>query len=138
MSWFNYNVSHCDVIFLLLLQEPTVNVTKCMDSRNEIAPMKMRCEQDEVIQPIQIEVISWRANSGNNCEEIDLYDRSRYNCKRFLTPLTEKISRRCGGKRICSYEPKYHNWHSCPGIKDLPSRPIFLEIAFKCVVSKYV
>ena len=140
LSWFNYHVSHCDVIFLLLLQEPTVNVTKCMDSRNDAGRMTMRCEQDITIQAIQIEEVNlWRANSGNNREKIDLNDRSRYNCKqRLQRMLREKISRACNGRRICRYAPKYRNWHNCSEKKDLPNRPIFLEIAFECVSCEYL
>ena len=139
MIWFNYHVSRYDVIFLLLLQEPTVNVTKCMDNRGDAGHMTMRCEQDKIIQTIQIEeVILWRANSGNSCERINLHHKSRYHCERWLRPLRQKLDRKCDGRRGCIYAPKYINWHDCPRKKVLPNPPIFLEIAFKCVPYEYL
>ena len=138
MSWFNCHVSRCSIIFSLLLQEPTADVTKCLDNRHEAGDMIMRCEQDSIIHTIKIEVNLWRPNSGNNCEKINHYDMSNYNCKRMVGVLRENISSKCDGRPICRYTPRYRDWHNCPGKKDMPNRPIFLKFAFECASSKYI
>ena len=122
-----------DVILLLLSQEPTFNVSWCVDRCDDPDDKPMHCKHHKHIQIRDVDVL--RANSDTSYENID--EESWHQCKR-LNALRRTIRSRCNGKHICRNGYKYRDWNECPGHNSLSSRPIEVEIVFDCVSRKYI
>ena len=136
MYWSNYHVSLYSfiyVILLLLLQEPTFNISWCVERCGDAHDEPIHCKQHKHIQIQEVDVL--RANSDTNYENFD--NQSLHQCKR-LNAVRRTIRSRCNGKQVCRNGHNYRDWSECPGHNNLSSRPIEVEIAFECVSRKYI
>ena len=94
--------------------------------------MKIRCGLGKIIQIEQASL--WRANSGANCQHINLHDLFRYTCGM----ISRAVQQRCHQQNNCQYTHTYPDWNDCPEQDYQSDRPIVLRIDFKCVSSKYL
>ena len=108
----------------------------CVDRCDDPDTKEMHCKHKQLIQIQEINVL--RTNSDNNANDNNknIDNKLRYPCKR-LFALRRTIRHRCNGNRVCSNEHKYRDWNDCPGMGNLSSRPVVLEIAFECASRKY-